>query len=41
MDYETVEKPEISEKIAFSEKTSDNYGSLGMDNDRVYRVDLF
>ncbi len=30
MDYETVEKPEISEKIAFSEKTSDNYGSLGM-----------
>ena len=30
MDYETMENPEVAEKISFSEKTSDNYGSLGM-----------
>ena len=30
MDYETMENPEVAEKIAFSEKTSDAYGSLGM-----------
>ena len=30
MDYETMEKPEVSEKIMFSERTSDMYGGLGV-----------
>ena len=30
MDYETMEKAEVSEKILFSERTSDMYGGLGM-----------
>lgn len=29
LDYETMEKPEVSEKILFSERTSDMYGGLG------------
>ncbi len=30
LDYETMEKPEVSEKIIFSERTSDMYGGLGV-----------
>ena len=30
LDYETMEKPEIAEKILFSERTADMYGSLGV-----------
>lgn len=28
MDYESMEKPEVAEKILFSERTSDMYGAL-------------
>lgn len=30
LDYETMEKPEVAEKILFSERTSDMHGSLGV-----------
>lgn len=30
LDYETMEKPEVAEKILFSERTSDMYGGLGI-----------
>ena len=30
MDYETMERPEVSEKILFSERTSEMYGGLGV-----------
>mgnify|MGYP001036201138 CR=1 FL=1 len=30
MDFETMERPEVSEKILFSERTSDMYGGLGI-----------
>lgn len=30
MDYETMEKPEVADKILFSERTSDMYGGMGM-----------
>ena len=30
MDYETMENPEVAEKILYSERTADMYGSLGV-----------
>ena len=30
MDYETMERPEVSEKILYSERTSEMYGGLGV-----------
>ena len=30
MDYETMERPEVAEKILYSERTADMYGSLGV-----------
>ena len=30
LDYETMEKPEVAEKILFSERTADMHGSLGV-----------